>query len=140
MTGLMKGITLKAQKPGTETWLDLSNKLSTYDSWREISYDVDFPTMDGEIIRMGKRERPIVQFTLLPCTGAELLEYFSVLRGIDGLVYLQYTDPLLNTSAIGHFWLDSNPLNHYMLKSVDNNVRYSIGEFVYKCKTAETYV
>ena len=140
MTGMMQGITLKAQKNGMSTWLDLSDKISTFDVTRELAYDVDFTTMDGEIVRMGKRERTIVQFTLLPCTAAELLANYTVLRGSDGLLILNYTDPLLNTSSTGYFWLDSNPFQHYMLKSVDNNVRYSVGEFVYRAKNAETYV
>lgn len=140
MTGLMKGITLKIQKPGDSTWLDLSDKLSTFSAGRTIQYDADFATMDGEQIRMGKRERPLLQFTLLPCTGAELLEYYTTLRGRDGLVYILFTDPLLGTESTGYFWLNSDPFNNYMLKSVDGSVRYRFGELVYVGRNAETYV
>lgn len=140
MTGLMKGITLKIQKPGDSTWLDLSDKLSNYSAGRTIKYDAEFATIDGEEIRMGKRERPLVQFTLLPCTGAELLEYYGALRGSDGKVRLLYTDPLLATESTGYFWLNSDPFSDYMLKSVDGSVRYRIGELVYVGVNAETYV
>lgn len=139
MNGIMQGITLKAQLPGSGTWLDLSQKLSTYSAGRIITYDASFTTMDGEEVRLGKRERTQLRFTLLPCTGAELNEYYSKLRGIDGRVYLMYTDPILGASNTEYFWLDSEPFSEYMLKSVDNNVRYGVGEFVYKAVNANTY-
>lgn len=135
---MIQGVYLRASIPGSSVWLDLSPTLSTYSLGKTVSYDADFVTMDGELIRIGKRERNILTFTLFPGTMQEIQQYYNTLRGKDGKVTLSYSDPMTSTFAVEDFFLDSDPFGEYALYSVDNKARYKIGEFVFRSVRAQT--
>lgn len=139
---MIRGILLKYMKPVSSVvseWIDLTPYLSTYDVSKKTTYETTFVTITGEEVRVGKKERTQLSFSLIPLTGEEYGTFYEELRGRNGRVTFVYTDPLLNTEVAGDFWLDSDPFQQYALRSVDNQTRYKPGEFVYTSTFARTY-
>lgn len=137
---MIQGVYLSAYVSGSP-WLNLTPKLSTYSLGKIVTYDTDFVTMEGELIRMGKRDRNIMRFTLLPSTMQEIQQYYNTLSGKEGKVKFSYTDPMTNRiTAIDDFFLDSDPFCEYALYSVDNEARFTIGEFVFRALYSQTAI
>ena len=106
--------------------LNLSGRLATYHTTREITYKKVVVTMDGREHPYPGTAKDVVSFTLLPMTDAEGAEVYDAL---SPLIYTAtYTSQYDRRDVTKTVRIISNLESNFLLLSVDGKRRYSGGE------------
>lgn len=108
---------------------NFSSRLSTYAVPKEVEYAKTITTIDGTERYIGRRDRDVVRFSLIPTSESDALADYTALSG--GTVTVSYTDPNGGiTKSNVEMSVSSNIEKVFALKSVDGNRYYKGGEIV----------
>lgn len=105
--------------------LDLHALLSTYNVKKEVTYAGVITTLDGAEHARGKRQRTVIDFSMLPLTEDQGMAVYNALRSTTFSV--TYTDPYATSVNTGTFRVSSDLDSTFALMSFDGKRRYKGG-------------
>ena len=112
--------------------IDFSKKLSSYRVTQEVTYDKVITTLGGKEMALGKRNRDVVSFSMLPLTEEEVTHFYDVLS--EDRIVVSYTKDGASSTEMR---IASNLESVFLLDSIDGKRRYRGGEIV--LRSIKTY-
>lgn len=107
--------------------IDISSRISTYALTRNVSYSRTVTTLDNIEHSSAAIIKPVLSFSLLPMTDAEVSTIYNALVSGNGFVETQYTEPNENAIIQRTMRLNSDLENIFLLDSINGNRYYSGG-------------
>lgn len=106
--------------------IDFSQKLSTYQVGKEVTYGRVVTTLDNVEHASSGISRPILTFSFRPLSCQEVSNLYEVLKKFQFDV--SYSDPYSNSEKIHTMRLVSDLEEVFLLKSIDGNKYYKGGK------------
>ena len=103
--------------------LDLHTLLSTYNVTKEVTYAGIITTLDGTEHARGKRQRTIINFSLLPMTETQGMEIYNAL--LPATFPVTFTDSYSTATQTATFRVVNDLDSTFALMSVDGKRRYT---------------